>query len=43
MNCFIESGDGENLENLSTCFGMLNLEVFFSKMCANFILNPGVN
>lgn len=39
MNCFIESGDGENLENLSTCFGMLNLEVFFSKIWANFILN----
>lgn len=40
MNCFIESGEGENLENLSTCFGMLNLEVFFSNIWANFILNP---
>lgn len=27
MNCFIESGDGEYFENLSTCFGMFSFEL----------------
>lgn len=31
MNCFIDKGEGENLENLSTCFGIPATEPFFSK------------
>lgn len=38
MNCFIDSGDGENFENLSTCLGMFSFELFFSMIWANFML-----
>lgn len=38
MNCFIDSGDGENLENLSTCLGMFSFELFFSMIWANFMM-----
>lgn len=38
MNCFIESGVGEYFENLSTCLGMFSFELFFSMICANFML-----
>lgn len=30
MNCFIERGDGEYFENLSTCFGMFSFELLFN-------------
>lgn len=40
MNCFIDRGDGENLENLSTCFGIPPTKLFFSKNWANFIFSP---
>lgn len=37
MNCFMDRGEGENLENLSTCLGIPATEPFFSKNWANFI------
>lgn len=39
MNCFIDNGEGENLEKRSTCFGIFDFALF-SKSCANFILIP---
>lgn len=36
MNCFMDSGEGENFENLSTSFG-IPAEPFFSKSWANFM------
>lgn len=40
MNCFIDKGEGENLENLSTCFSIPEKEPFDSKNWANFIVIP---
>lgn len=33
----MDKGEGENLENLSTCFGIPKTEPFFNKNWANFI------
>lgn len=40
INCFIDRGDGENLENLSTCLGIPATKLFFNKSWANFIFPP---
>lgn len=39
MNCFIDKGEGENLENLSTCFGIPATEPLFSNSWANLIFS----
>lgn len=33
----MDNGDGENLENLSTCFGIPRTEPFFNRNCPNLI------
>lgn len=40
MNCFMDSGDGENLEKRSTCFGIPRTEPFFHRNWPNFIFSP---
>lgn len=37
MNCFMDRGDGENFENLSTCFSIPTTEPFLNSIWANFI------
>lgn len=39
-NCFMDSGDGENLEKRSTCFGIPRTEPFFHRNWPNFIFCP---
>ena len=41
MNCFIDKGEGENLANRSTCFGIPTIRLFFNRYCANFIFPQG--
>lgn len=36
-NCFMDNGEGENLENLSTCFGIPRTEPFFNRNWPSFI------
>ena len=38
MNCFIEIGDGENLEKCSICFGTFANAAFFIINLTNFIV-----
>lgn len=33
----MDNGDGENLENLSTCFGIPRTEPFFSRNCPSLM------
>lgn len=40
MNCFMDKGEGENLENLSTCLGIPASEPLFNKNWANLIFPP---